>query len=186
MSTRISSAYLKPFSDWVAPHVPQLGRRNRNVGWPQVVPLVMRRTKMWLDSNHRLIGIVREYWWGGMDRGGSCWRHRFVSSDEQVCFFFFLIKEKEIQFLFYMPHPIVCNGFKIHALCEHTEARAGSILFYHFLSRTLRLTSFQLLDKSGSWVRGWKWQIHFQRLLKRKSKNLNCRCLCFSLQCVSC
>lgn len=170
MLTWIPSALQKPFSDLMALHVPQLGRRNENVGWLQVMPLMMRRIKMWLGSNHRVIGIVRVYRWGEKDRG-RCWRQRFVSSAEQFSsLFFFPSIKKNIQFSFYMPHLIVCNGFKIHSLCEHAEARAGSIFFYHFLSCTLGLTSFQLLAKSGVESKARSGKYTSNDFLKEKAK----------------
>lgn len=148
-----SSVFLKRSSDLMSLCVPQLDRRSRNVDRLQVVPLVTGRLKIWLGCNHRVIGILREYWWGEKDRGESCWRHRIVSSAEQFSFSF-KENKKTPQFLFYMLYPIVCSGLKVHSRCEHAEARAGSILFYRFLSRTLGLTSFQLPAKSGSWVKG--------------------------------
>lgn len=100
----IWSVFLKVFLDLVALHLPQLGSRNGTVGWLQVIPFTMM-IMMQLLNNHRLPGILREYWWGEKDRGEGCWRHRLVSSAEQFSC------PLLIQVF------LICCGFKVHLLC---------------------------------------------------------------------
>lgn len=86
---------LKPFSDWMALPAPQLGRRNGNLGCPQVVPLVAGRTTTRLGTTHGLVGIVRDIGRRRIEEAAEG-TGLFLLLSRCVVFFFFQKKNNKV------------------------------------------------------------------------------------------